>query len=186
MKNDYNYRDGILFVGGFGHKPNQDAVLWFVEHVFPQILSKYPEIKFYIVGSNPTDDIKTLQSRNIEVVGYVTDEELEKYYSKVRIAVVPLRFGAGIKGKVLEAMHNQLPLITTPIGAEGLDGIEEYVQVVEDANGFINSFTKLYDDKAFWELTSARSREFISSNFSIESAKEQLLKDMNHKMILYN
>ncbi|KRE75408.1 glycosyltransferase [Paenibacillus sp. Soil750] len=179
VSNKFSEREGILFVGGFGHKPNQDAVLWFVKYVFPQFLLEYPDLNFYIVGSNPTEEIKNLRSHNIHIVGYVSDEELLDFYNRVKIVVVPLRFGAGIKGKVLEAMFNQVPLITTPIGAEGLDRVDEFVQIVNNESEFVQSFSNLYGNEHAWEETAGKSQKYILENFSIESAKKQLLKDMN-------
>lgn len=176
--NKFQQREGILFVGGFGHKPNQDGVIWFVNNIFPQLLTEYPGLNFYVVGSNPTEEIKNLQSEHIHIIGYVSDNELLEYYNKVKVVIVPLRFGAGIKGKVLEAMFNQVPLITTPIGAEGLNGVEEYIQIVDSEIEFVSAFTALYENEQIWSDISRKSQKYIHENFSIESAKKQILKDM--------
>ena len=109
-------RKGILFVGGFSHGPNIDAVEWFVDEIYSQIREK-ANIPFYIVGSNAPDDIKALDGDGIVFKGFVSDEELAKLYANCKIVVVPLRYGAGVKGKVVEAIYNGSPIITTSVGA---------------------------------------------------------------------
>ena len=93
---DIHERKDIMFVGGFAHAPNADAVKWFVQEIFPKILKAYPDIKFYIMGSNPPEEILAMNSDSIIVKGFVTDEELDTFYRKCRLDVVPLRYGAGM------------------------------------------------------------------------------------------
>ena len=117
---DFSKRENILFVGGFIHSPNVDAVLWFANYIFPKVLEKFPDIIWFIVGNNPTLKIKKLASNNIQILGGLSDDNLKNLYQKSRISIAPLRFGAGIKGKIIEAMYNQIPIVTTSIGGEGL------------------------------------------------------------------
>ncbi len=98
---DLENRADISFVAGFGHPPNIDAANWFVSKVFPLILKKHPGVRFKIVGSNPTQQIKDLASESIIVTGFVTDEELEKIYHETRVVIAPLLYGGGVKGKVI-------------------------------------------------------------------------------------
>lgn len=100
----FHERHDLLFVGGFNHTPNRDGVFWFVENILPQIISKLPGIRFHIVGSNPPSEVVALQSDNILVSGYIPDEELDQVYSQSRLVVAPLRYGAGVKGKIIEAI----------------------------------------------------------------------------------
>lgn len=170
-------RQNLLYVGGFGHPPNYDAVIWFAQKVFPKVLEVYPEMKWYIVGSNPPDDIKALDSRNIIVKGFVTDEELEELYSKCRIAVVPLRYGAGVKGKVIEAVYNQIPLITTSIGAEGIS-TDENAFVVADGEGYmIREIIGIYEDYERLRNLSENCKKLLLKYYTIEAAKEVLELD---------
>jgi GT2 family glycosyltransferase len=116
----YQQRAGLLFVGGFGHPPNVDAMLWFTKEVWPTILEKYPTLHMTIVGSNPSAEIKALSGPMITVAGYVPDKRLDELYASHKLVVVPLRLGGGIKGKVVEALWHGLPIMTTPVGAEGI------------------------------------------------------------------
>ena len=175
MKN----RKDLLFVGGFGHKPNVDAILWFTKEVFPKILKNNPEIKLNIVGSNPTQDIKDLKSENINVVGYVSDEELEKYYLETRMVVVPLRYGAGIKGKVVEAMTKGVPIITTSVGVEGLENIENMFFVCDNAHDFANSVIKCYYNEEILKSISDKFYDYIRRCFSSEHALNIIKNDFS-------
>ena len=116
LDENFEEKEGLLFVGGFGHPPNADAVLWFVQEIFPKIRESL-QVNFYIVGSRVTEEIKALEQpgNGVVVKGFVSDEELEELYRKCRIVVVPLRYGAGIKGKVLEAMYNGAVVVTASI-----------------------------------------------------------------------
>jgi len=167
----------IMFVGGFSHYPNVDGVLWFVEEVFPLILEKRPDIHFHIIGSKPPEEIISLDKHpNIHVVGYVTDDELRNYYELSRIAVVPLRFGAGVKGKVVEALYQQIPIVTTSVGAEGLKEAERYMIVADEARQFAIEVLSLYDDEERLQLLSEGGRRYCSKYFSREAAKKALEK----------
>ncbi len=176
----FHERSDILFVGGFGHKPNTDAVLWFVQKVFPQILSEIPDIKFYIVGSNPPDVVKNLISDNIIVTGFVTDEQLSEYYRNTKLVVVPLRYGAGVKGKVVEAMYNGAPIVTTRVGSEGLPGIEDYLIECDDSDTFAELVCTIYRDHNRLMDLSQKSKSYIKKYFSEESALNILSKDISY------
>ncbi|QFG01088.1 glycosyltransferase [Psychrobacillus glaciei] len=175
----FDSRENILFVGGFNHKPNYDGVLWFVNEIFPNILSAKPNIKFYIVGSNPPNDIMALNSKNIIVTGYVTEEKLMQYYSDCRIVVVPLRYGAGVKGKVVEATSHHVPIVTTPIGSEGLIDFEQYSLIAKDSEEFSRMVIDLYDDIEMWTNLSMKSKDYISKYFTTNAALEQIKLDIN-------
>ncbi|RLA61608.1 MAG: hypothetical protein DRR04_02530 [Gammaproteobacteria bacterium] len=130
---DFGATSDILFVGGFNHPPNVDAICWFAEEVMPLVQQGCPGIRLHVVGSNPTDDVQDLQSEHVVVYGYLSDEELEALYRRVRQVVVPLRFGAGVKGKVLEAIQKNLPVVTTSIGAEGLPEADRVMTIADSA-----------------------------------------------------
>jgi len=123
-KDDYaatqDQRRGLLFVGGFTHPPNVDAMLWFLETVWPGVQVRFPELHLTIAGSNPPPAIQALAGAHIEVTGYVSDRRLAELYAMHLLAVVPLRLGGGVKGKIIEALWYGLPVLTTPIGAEGI------------------------------------------------------------------
>lgn len=159
-------RAGILFVAGFAHGPNVDAARWLVESVMPQVWARHPDVKLSLVGSNPTDAVRALAGEHVEVTGFVSDEELVQRYGAARVAIVPLRFGAGVKGKVVEAMQQGLPLVTTGIGAQGLVGLEAVVTVADEADGLAAGLLSLLEDDALWLQRSRAAASYCRSQFS--------------------
>lgn len=174
---DFEKREGLLFVGGFAHPPNADAVLWFVKEVLPLIRARVQAV-FYIVGSQTPDEIRQLavSGGGIEVKGFISDEELAELYQSCRVSVVPLRFGAGVKGKVVEAVYNGMPTVTTPIGAEGIDGIEQAVLIRESAKDFADAVIELYQNTDLCRELSVKTQHFIRQNFSVDRIWE-IVKD---------
>ena len=172
-------RDGVMFIGGFGHKPNVDAVIWYVKEVLPYVLESNPHIKTYILGSNPPSDIKELASQNVIIKGFVTDEELEAFYSQCRLSIVPLRYGAGIKGKVIEGMYHQIPILTTSVGAEGILNSEDSLVVKDDAKEFAQALIELYDDEDRLRQLSSHSLEYIKKYYTMKRVEEVIGEDFN-------
>ena len=129
----FEERRNLLFIGGFGHPPNTDGILWFVHEVFPLLPG---DVKLWIVGSWPPEQVKALASNRIVVTGYLSDQELTELYLSSRIAIVPLRFGAGVKGKTIEAIYNSIPVVSTSFGVEGLPDIESIIVPRDGAIGF--------------------------------------------------
>lgn len=178
IRKDFSQRQDLMYVGGFGHPPNIDCVLWFGKEVMPFIVEKYPDIKWHIVGSKATDEVRALASDNIIVDGFLSDEDLAKLYNSCRIDIVPLRFGAGVKGKVVEAAYYQIPLVTTAIGAEGLDDTMGNMHVVDDAKEMAEYICNLYEDYDTLRGMSDAGKEFIEKYFTPKSAENVLRLDM--------
>ena len=180
INDSYNYsqRDDILFVGGFRHLPNIDAIEWFVNKIFPKIIQKIPNIKFYIVGSNPTKAIKQYANKSIIVTGFISDEELNSYYNKCKIVVAPLRYGAGVKGKIVEAISKGVPVVTTTIGAEGLPENLNMLTIDDTKNGFADKVIQLYNNENKLTDISLKSADYINKYFSENRAIEILTEDL--------
>ncbi len=174
---DFENRNGLLFVGGFGHPPNVDAVVWFIEKVYPIIREKEPDIPFYVVGSNPPDEINKLDGNGIIIKGFVSDEELETLYDTCRMVVVPLRFGAGVKGKVIEALYYGTPMITTSIGIEGIIGADSFVEIADDKNSFAEKVLSLYFDKERWVETVKVYQSYAKKHFRVEAVWKNVEMD---------
>ena len=170
--NNYNAceRKNILFVGGFRHYPNVEAIHWFVKEVFPLITAKLPKVSLYIVGSHPPESVIKMKSDNIIVTGYVSDNELDKIYNEARLAVVPLLSGAGVKGKVIEAIYNKIPVVTTSVGAEGIINNEDFLTLADDPDSFAKAVVTLYSDFKTLNSKSKLSIQFINDNFSERAA----------------
>lgn len=174
-------RQGLLFVGGFGHPPNTDAVQWLSREIMPLIWEKSPDVVLHIVGQNPPQEIRALAGKKVLVHGYVPQEELEELYSKVKLAVVPLRFGAGVKGKIIEAMLRGVPVVTTGIGIEGIEDAKKIVTVCEDAEGLAEMSVRLYEDEGLLEKMSVEEWRYIMEHFSVECAVKILKEDFELK-----
>lgn len=178
LNRDFEKREGLLFVGGFAHPPNADAVLWFVREIFPRIREKCP-VNFYIVGSRATEEIQALHSpdNGVIVKGFVSDEELERLYQSCRLVVVPLRYGAGVKGKVVEAIYNGAPIVTTSVGSEGIPEVEDILVVEDKTESFADAVIRLYTDEKELLRLSEGTQEYIRRHFSIDAAWEVIRED---------
>ena len=177
---DYNpdIREGVLFVGGFSHPPNADALKYFLDNMWDEI---YAQIKapFYIVGSNATDEIKALhnEAKGIIFKGFVSEEELKELYEKVRLVVVPLRYGAGVKGKVIEALYYNDSVITTSVGAEGIDNSYNQMLVADEPSDFVEKCVNLYNDKEALKAMSKAADNYVRNKHSIEAVWEIIRED---------
>jgi GT2 family glycosyltransferase/SAM-dependent methyltransferase/glycosyltransferase involved in cell wall biosynthesis len=154
-------REGVLFVGSFPHPPNRDAAHFLVEEIMPLVRAHDPGIVTYIVGSHPTDDILELASDSVRVLGWVPD--LRDLYERVRLSVAPLRYGAGVKGKIGESLAYGLPVVTSPLGAEGMDLEHGRDALVADgAEAFAAEILRVYHDAELWNRLSANGRGAVA------------------------
>ncbi len=172
-------RNDLLFVGSFLHQPNMDAVLWFLAEVWPLVTAVFPAIQFNIVGSDPPEEFSSMASGNVNMLGFLSNEALEQTYLHSRLVVAPLRYGAGVKGKIVEAMYYGLPVVTTTIGAEGLDGSEETLEIHDDAEHFAQAIISLYGDENRLTERSAASCNYVKTWFSQAAAYEIFRKDID-------
>jgi glycosyltransferase involved in cell wall biosynthesis len=170
---EHRTNDSIVFVGSFLHAPNEDAVLFFVREIFPDILTARPRLRFSIVGNAPTDAIKKLASDHIDVLGFVLSTE--PYLRSSKVSIAPLRFGAGIKGKIGEAMSFGVPVVTTSIGADGFGLIPGvHALVSDDPREFANSVIRLLEDDEYARGIGEAGRCFIEQHYS-EAAVGRLI-----------
>lgn len=171
--NSYDKRKGLMFIGGFMHPPNEDGIIWFVKSIFGQIAARIPDIHLYVVGSNPTDPVKSLASDRVTVTGYV--EDVTPYFEQARVFVSPLRYGAGVKGKIGQSMSYGLPVVTTSIGAEGMnlkDG--ETAMIADEESAFADKVIEVYHNRMLWENLSLNARKLIENQFSPRVMKQKL------------
>ena len=126
----------LLFVGGFAHGPNADGITWFSREIAPVLRSNGFDFTLQIVGSNPTSEVWDLEAEDTHVLGFVNDDKLRELYRSSSAVIAPLRFGAGVKGKVVEAMARGVPVVTTSAGAQGLEGADEFLFVGDSAADF--------------------------------------------------
>jgi GT2 family glycosyltransferase/SAM-dependent methyltransferase/predicted nucleic acid-binding Zn-ribbon protein len=171
-------RSGILFVAGFGHAPNVDAALWFVRDVLPLIRREYPDVVVTLAGSNPTAEVVALSDDRTIVTGFVSDEVLGGMYQAARVAVAPLRFGGGVKGKVIEAMRYGVPQVTTSTGLQGLDEATGFIFADDSAEEFARHVIHLMQDDADWIQRSIAAQAFVRERFSADAVYRVLAHDL--------
>jgi len=167
-------RHDLVFVGGFRHPPNVDAVTWFVQAVFPLVRASLPGVRFHCIGGNTTAQIEALGSHpGVVMHGHVVD--ITPYMHGCRIAVAPLRFGAGVKGKVNLSMAHGQPVIATSCAAEGMHLTHVHdVLVADDAESFAARIVELYQDECLWQRLSANGLVNVSRHFSLDAARDKV------------
>jgi glycosyltransferase involved in cell wall biosynthesis len=172
-------RDGLMFVGNFHHPPNQDAMRWFVAEIFPLVTAALPQTMLRIIGSDMPTDIAALVGPNIENLGWV--EDLAPVYHRTAIAVAPLRFGAGVKGKIGEALSYGIPVVSTGVGVEGMnlhDGVD--ICVRENPASFAAAIVSILSDDAEWNALAVNGRRAIHEMLGVEPAKRRLEQLLIH------
>jgi glycosyltransferase involved in cell wall biosynthesis len=165
----------LLFVAGFAHAPNVDAACWFAAAVLPRILARQPQARLVLAGAAPTAAVLGLAGPRVVVTGQISESALAGWYAAARVAVVPLRFGAGVKGKVVEALHAGLPLVTTPVGVQGLPGLAAIVPVHDDATALADAILRLLGDDAAWRTQSAAQTAYARRHFATAVMRRALL-----------
>ena len=159
-------RSGLLFLGGYHHSPNIDAVHWFASEVLPRIELRSGET-FTALGASPTPDLLALASQQVCVPGYVP--VLNDHFDRARVFVAPLRFGAGMKGKLGMAMTLGLPIVTTTIGAEGMDLVDGvHALIADEPASFAEAVDRLRHDSRLWSKLSRNARELAAARWSPE------------------
>jgi O-antigen biosynthesis protein len=163
-------REGLLFIGGFQHPPNTDAILWYGHEILPRLRERLPGVKTYVVGMDPPSTVKALAAEDLVIAGHVPD--LTPYLTGCRLSVSPLRYGAGVKGKVNHAMSYGLPVVATTPSIEGMQltsGVD--VLVGDDPESFADAVALAYRDQALWNTLSEGGRENIRRHFSPDLAR---------------
>ncbi len=169
-------RSGLLFLGSFVHKPNADGIIWFVSKIFPLIKERHPSVVLNIVGGHPPSEIQAFsKDKNIIVHGWVPD--LSDLFKSNRVMVAPLRFGAGIKGKIGISMAYGLPVVTTCIGAEGMDLVSGLnCEIADSPMDFSEKVNKILIDDEYWLRLSNEGIKFSHRTHSIKMLPSKMLK----------
>jgi glycosyltransferase involved in cell wall biosynthesis len=166
-------RSHLLFVGGFPHAPNVDAILYFCKDVFPFVQASLPETKLWVVGNAPPAEIVALASDRVVVTGYVPYSA--PYLQSALVSIAPLRYGSGMKGKIGEAMACGLPVVTTSIGAEGM-GLRDHLDamIADSAEEFAERIVRLHEDPELWEKLARNGRLRVQQEWSPEAVDRRL------------
>jgi len=168
-------RRGAMFVGGFKHAPNTDAAVFLCSEIWPRVRSRDPLAELSIIGADVSPEIQALHnpSQGINIVGFV--EDLDPFYKSMRVNLAPLRYGAGVKGKVAASLSVGLPTVATPTAVEGMfleDGRD--VLVCEDPEAFAEAVVRLFRDDVLWERLSCNAVKAAQDTFSIDAARSRL------------
>jgi glycosyltransferase involved in cell wall biosynthesis len=152
----FSERKGLVFVGGFQHTPNVDAIQYFCREIMPKIKSIDPEIILRVAGSNTPREVLDLQSESVEILGHV--EDVLPLFESARLSIGPLRFGAGLKGKVATSMACGTPVVASEIAVEGMDlEPRKHFLLAQDTSGFVEEITRAYNNEELWNSLSANA-----------------------------
>lgn len=169
----FDAREGIIFIGNFAHPPNTDAVLWLAGEILPRVRERLGEVPVFIVGNDPPARIRALATSGFTVTGHVP--QLEPYLDRCRLSIAPLRYGAGVKGKVNTSMANGLPVVATTIAAEGMHLVHGYdVLIADEPDTLASAVANMYSDRALWEHLSVNGIENVRRHFSRAVAREAI------------
>ena len=170
-------RADLLFIGAYLHLPNVDAMAWFASDILPLVREHEPA-RLFALGSSPPPEVEALASDTISVPGYLSD--VSGYFDRARVFVAPLRYGAGMKGKIGMAMAMGLPVVTTSSGAEGMGLVHgTHVLVADDAPSFAEAVVRLYRDDELWTSLSEQARRRAGQEWSPEAMKGRLRALLN-------
>ena len=163
----------LIFIGGFGHPPNHDAVVYFLNEIMPLIRARTTGVKLSIIGSHVPQEILAMTAPDVEILGYVPT--ITPYLQSAYISIAPLRYGGGMKGKVGEAMSHGLPVVTTHFGAEGF-GLTPGVHllVANTPETFADAVVRLLNDSNYHNELSEAGYHFITEHYSPQAMQIQL------------
>lgn len=175
---DWEAEGELLFVGGFKHHPNVDGVTWFLDEILPLVSDLLPDVHLSVVGSDVPSSLLQRRARNVTFLGRLADEELATLYRKTRVVVAPLRFGAGIKGKIIEAMYHRVPVVTTSVGAEGICEDRQCLVVADSPGEFATEVVALYKNRKRCSILVDNASEYLVRHYSTDVARKILFEDM--------
>lgn len=169
---DFEQRNGLLFIGGYRHEPNIDAVKWLINDIMPLVWQRLGKIPVYLLGSHPPKEVTDLANDLVFVPGYL--ENVGGYFENCRLFAAPLRYGAGMKGKIGQSLEYNLPIVTTDIGAEGMDLTDgENILIANETKQFADKIINLYQDPLLWNNIKNNASNAISE-YSVEVVKSKL------------
>ncbi len=166
-------RSGVLFVGNFRHQPNVDGVRWLVEECWPRVRHVLPGVTLTLAGTDPPPEVLALSAPDVIVTGFVPD--LTPLLDGSLVSVAPLRYGAGVKGKIAEAMSAGLPVVTTTVGNEGMDLTDgEHALIADAPADLATAITRLHHDARTWERLAANGRRWVAAHTSRVQVREAM------------
>lgn len=174
----FESRSDVLFIGGFGHTPNVDAVTYFCRDIWPRVRAAVPGVMFHVVGDIPPALARNFaKNPGVIVHGHVRD--ISDVFRSVRLSIAPLRFGAGIKGKLATSLSYGVPVVCTSMAVEGMkEEIGRYVAIADDPADFASAVIRIYNDPSLWKRLSDGGREQALKAYSHERVRGEIEKLM--------
>jgi len=172
-RRSFSERRHILFIGAFAHPPNTDGLVWFCRDILPLVSRQEPDLKLFVIGACPPREVRSLASRRVRILGHVGD--VEPYFDGCRLSIAPLRYGAGVKGKVNQSMAYGLPVIGTQVAVEGVHAVNGVSALVADSPlDFAHAITRAYRDPELWEDLSRGGLAVMERHFGFAAARRAL------------
>lgn len=166
-------RSGILFIANFQHPPNCDALEHYLREIHPAVRRRLPDAALTVIGSHVPKRLEQLASEGVHFVGHVPD--IRPAFAGARLSIAPLRYGAGIKGKICTSLGFGVPVVTTTVGVEGMQlEHDDHVLVADQPEAFAEAVAALHTDEVLWERLAANGLRSVSSQFSVEHAARTL------------
>ncbi|PSL83135.1 glycosyl transferase [Variovorax sp. WS11] len=166
----FSDRSDVMFLGNFPHEPNVDSIKFFMASIWPALAKQLPtHAKLLVVGNKPPPEVVAMANERVVVTGYV--EDLKPFFAASRVFVAPLRYGAGIKGKLVMALAHGVPSIASTIAAEGIGSPESgHLRVADDPKAFADEVVRVYSDEALWARMRTAGWAFVQENYSSAAA----------------
>ena len=169
----FELRRGFLFIGGFQHTPNTDAVLFFLRKIYPMVKERLRDAKFYIIGDKPPPEVVALAGENVVITGLQRD--VRPFFESVRLSIAPLRFGAGVKGKINQSMAWGVPVVATSVAVEGMELRNgEDILVADEPENFARLMVELYKSEDLWNRISESTIKKTRALYSVDTARKKL------------
>jgi GT2 family glycosyltransferase/glycosyltransferase involved in cell wall biosynthesis len=168
----FSARQDLLFLANYTHEPNVDAAMSLVNEIMPRVWERIPNVRLTLAGAEPTPLVERLAGERVQVTGFLAD--VRRLFDSTRVFVAPLRFGAGMKGKIVQSLAHGLPIVTTTIGAEGI-GLQNGINAIiaDDPGAIADGILRLYSDEALWAKIAAQSLE-AAQRFTPGAVREML------------
>lgn len=169
----FDQRHGLVFIGAFAHPPNTDAVCFLCDQIMPLLRRLVPSVHLSIIGAEPPRAIRARAAADIEILGHVPD--VSRYFASCRVAVAPLRYGAGVKGKINQSLAHGLPVVATGIAVEGMHLVDgQSVLVADEPSAFAAAVARLHQDEALWQRLSTAGLRVAEAHFGFAAGERAL------------
>jgi len=177
----FNERQDFVFIGNFIHAPNWDAVLYLKKHIWPLLRKRLPKSVIHIYGGYPSEKVFQLHNKKEGFLVEGRAEEVAEVMQQSKVSLAPLRFGAGLKGKLIDAMNYKTPFVTTSIGAEGMFGTIDFTEsIADEVADFVEKAVNLYTQEELWNTAIAKGEKVIKTRFSKEDYRAIFVERLSY------